>query len=159
MIRQVQAKDKTVFIDLMKEFYRSDAVLHQIAEANYYGTFFEVTSDSPYAIAFLIEKDGQIAGYALLAFTYSNEAGGLVLWLDELYIRPAFQGQGLGSELFAFIDEQYKDRVARMRLEIEPDNEGAARLYRRQGYETLPYVQMVKDMTPEAADKREAQDK
>ena len=149
MIRQVEGKDKAVFIDLMKEFYQSDAVLHQIAEKNYYGTFFEVTSDSPYAIAFLIEKDGETAGYALLAFTYSNEAGGLVLWLEEMYIRPAFQGQGLGSEMFAFIDEHYKDRVARMRLEIEPGNVGAARLYRRQGYQELPYTQMVRDIEPE----------
>ncbi len=146
MVRQVTFKDKELFISLMKEFYASDAVLHEIAEQNFYQTFFEVTSDSPYAIAFLTEHEGKPAGYALLAFTYSNEAGGLVLWLEELYIRPAFQGKGLGSEMFAFIDEHYKDKVARMRLEIEPANEGAKRLYSRLGYEPLDYEQMVKDV-------------
>jgi len=35
--------------------------------------------------------------------------------------------------------------AARYRLETEPENEGARRLYARHGYEEFPYLQMVKE--------------
>ena len=68
-----------------------------------------------------------------------------VLWLEELYIRPEFQGQGLGSHYFAWLQEAYGDKVARMRLEVEPENERARALYARMGFSDLPYLQMHKD--------------
>ena len=36
--------------------------------------------------------------------------------------------------------------AARYRLEIEPDNVRAEKLYRRMGFEELPYKQMVRDV-------------
>ena len=35
--------------------------------------------------------------------------------------------------------------AARYRLEAEPENEGAVRLYHRMGYKELPYMQLVKE--------------
>ena len=35
--------------------------------------------------------EGEIVGYLLTAKTYSREAGGLVLWLEEMYMRPAYR--------------------------------------------------------------------
>ena len=40
-----------------------------------------------------------MAGYALLAKTFSQEAGGLVVWLDEMYVRPAYRSKGLGPSV------------------------------------------------------------
>ena len=51
--------------------------------------------------ACLLEQDGETAGYGLLSLKYSHEAGGLELWVEELYVRPAFRGRGLGHEFFA----------------------------------------------------------
>lgn len=42
---------------------------------------------SPYVAAYIAEHQGAPAGYGLVSLTYSNEAGGLVVWLEELYIR------------------------------------------------------------------------
>ena len=41
-----------------------------------------------------------------LALTYSNEAGGMVVWLDEIYVKPEFRSQGIGSELIDFVIEK-----------------------------------------------------
>ena len=51
----------------------------------------------------LLEQDGETAGYGLLSLKYSHEAGGLELWVEELYVRPAFRGRGLGHEFFAWL--------------------------------------------------------
>lgn len=146
MFREVTAQDEAVLLELMREFYRSPAVLHAVPDDYFHRTVQEVTQSSPYAQAYLFYQEDKIAGYGLLAKTYSNEAGGLVVWLEEAYIRPAFRGLGIGSNFFRFVEETYAGRAVRLRLEVEPDNEAAIRLYHRLGFEELPYSQMVKEL-------------
>lgn len=55
-------------------------------------------------------------------------------------------GAGLGSAFFSWLEQTLP--AARYRLEVEPDNLGAIRLYRRKGYAPLPYLQMVRDFPP-----------
>ena len=99
-----------------------------------------------YVKAYILEKDGQAAGYGLTSYTFSQEAGGKAVWLEELYIRPQFRCHGLGKEFFAYVDEQIAPKVMRLRLEIEPDNLRAKKLYLAMGYEDLPYAQMIKEV-------------
>lgn len=146
MIRNVEKKDRDIFIKLVNEFYLSPAVLHPVPKENYSATFELITSGSPYANGYLFEHNGDIAGYGLTATTYSNEAGGLVIWLEEAYIRPKFRGLGLGSEFIRFIENKYQGTARRLRLEVEPDNEDAIRLYKRLGFAPLPYDQMIKSL-------------
>ena len=92
----------------------------------------------------IIEKDGVIAGYALLCKTWSQEAGGKTVWIDELYVLPEFRGQGIGHEFF---DQLQKiEPAARYRLEIEPDNLRAKALYESMGFEDFDYRQLVMDI-------------
>lgn len=128
---------------MMNEFYHSSAVVKPVPEAYFARTLDEILSGSPYAEAYIFEYDGSIAGYALLAITYSNEAGGLVVWIEEVYIRECFRGHGLGSEFLQFIQQAYRNKAARLRLEVEDDNTSAIRLYERLGFRRLPYSQMI----------------
>lgn len=145
MFREPTAADRETLIALMDEFYHTDAVLHPIPRVHMERTFDALMEGTPMARAYLIECQGDLAGYALLALTWSNEAGGLTVWVDEVYIRPAFQGKGLGKAFFNFLHEHWG--AARFRLETEEENQGARRLYSRMGYKELPYLQMVRDTT------------
>ncbi|HCP15436.1 MAG TPA: GNAT family N-acetyltransferase [Peptococcaceae bacterium] len=146
MIRSVVPEDKEPYIAMTEAFYRSDAVLHSIPQAHIQRTFETILNGSPYAQGYIAEHEGKTAGYVLLAMTYSNEAGGLVLWIEEIYIVPEFRGLGLGGELFAFIESMAKSSYARIRLESEPDNLRALALYQRMGYADLSYRQLYKDL-------------
>lgn len=143
MIRELTRQDEQDFCKMADAFYHSTGVLHPIPVEHHARTFEELMSNSPYIRAYIIEEDGKPAGYGLLALSYSNEAGGLVVWVDELYIMPAFQGKGLGQAFLQFIKREYGGKAARLRLEIEPENEGARRLYAREGFSALAYQQMV----------------
>ena len=144
MIREISPQDQEVFIQMVTDFYQSEAVLSKIPTVNIVSTFKEVTSNSPYAKAYILESQGLLAGYALLGLTFSNEAGGLVVWIEELYIKDEFRG--LGSDFLNFIKDEFAGRAKRFRLEISEDNDSAERLYRRKGYQNLDYKQMVQDL-------------
>lgn len=145
MIRKITNADREIYLQLATEFYESDAVLHNIPAEHISGTFEEMTTSDRYAEGYFFEVDHSIAGYALLAKTYSQEAGGEVLWIEEIYIRPEFRSRGLGREFFQYLEDNKSDRVKRIRLEVEEDNALAVSLYERLGYERLEYDQMIKD--------------
>lgn len=146
MIRELCKEDKETFAKMVKSLYSGEAVLYPISDDNIDKTFKEVISGSPYVKAYIIESDNEIAGYALISLTYSNEAGGIVVIIDELYIDDKYRGKGLGTELLKFIEEKYSNKVKRYRLEVSNENEAAEKLYRRIGYEVLDYKQLVKDI-------------
>lgn len=144
MIRIIDKKDKDIFIEMVSEFFSSPAVLHNIPIENIQNTFNELISDSPYTKAYIAEFNNEVAGYIMISITYSNEAGGIAILLEEIYIRDEFQNKGIGTELINFIKQEYPD-AKRFRLEVESDNIGAVKLYKKLGFKKLPYMQMIID--------------
>lgn len=143
MIRKITESDKAEYVQMVTEFYNSDAVIKPIPRDSIEATFNELMQSDVYAESFIIESDGTVAGYALLAKTFSQEAGGLCIWIEELFIKENFRGKGLGKEFFEFL---FKNRPAkRYRLEIEPENEAAVALYLKKGFDFFEYGQMVKE--------------
>ena len=147
MIRKMTESDRDLYIEMAEEFYHSDAVLHPIPRAHFEKTAEEALKSGTYAEIYLLEYDGEPAGYGLTARTFSQEAGGYVWWIEEVYIREKFRSRGLGREFFRYLEEQKGKEVTRLRLEVEKENTRAVSLYERLGYEVLDYVQMVKDET------------
>lgn len=145
MIRKIEKKDEKDYIAMAEEFYSSSAVLHPIPTDYFSRTFSELMTSDRYAEGYILEKGGETAGYALLAKTFSQEAGGLVIWAEELFIKPEYRSHGLGTEFFKFLEENRSDDVKRIRLEVELENEGAVKLYKRLGYDFLEYNQMIKE--------------
>lgn len=81
----------------------------------------------------------------MIVKTYSQEAGGMVTWIEELYIQKKYRSRGLGKELFKYLEETKDDTVARLRLEVEADNNIAKNLYTKMGFKELEYQQMIKE--------------
>ena len=137
-IRKITAADREIYLDMAKDFYASPAVLENIPEENITRSFAEFLGGTPYGDAFIFEENGTVIGYGVLAYTYSQEAGGKVVWLEEIYVRAEYRGRGCGSEFIDFAVSEIP--AARYRLETEPENEKAAALYRRKGFELFEYV-------------------
>lgn len=145
-IRDFVPEDRENYLNLSRDFYRSKAVDHDVPASYFLATFDACLNKSPYTRGFVFLCSGEIAGYALISLTWSNEVGGLVVLLEEAYIQPEFQGQGMGSTFFDFITEEYPD-AKRFRLEVTPSNTSAINLYERRGFEGISYIQMIKDFT------------
>lgn len=145
MIRKAERRDREEYIKMAHEFYHSPAVLHSVPDAYFAHTFDEYLNHEAYVGCYILECDGEYAGYGLTAKTFSQEAGGYVYWLEELYVREAYRSKGFGSEFFRYMEEQREEGVTRFRLEVEDDNVRASALYKRLGYEYLEYRQMIKE--------------
>lgn len=145
-IRKITSEDRDFFIAASKAFYASAAVAHDVPASYHLTTFEELMNSEVYQSGYILAVDGVSAGYALVSKTFSREAGGTVWWLEELYILPEYRGKGLGHSYFDFIEKAAAENgVRRLRLEVEPDNARAAKLYSDLGYKPLNYSQMLKE--------------
>jgi len=146
MIIPLTADKRDLYIELMAEFYSSPAVLHPVDPSYFARAADEMLSRDTYLLGFLLEWEGEAAGYAMLSRSFSPEAGGICLWIEEVYVREAYRSKGLGQAFFAWLEERFADAVCRFRLEVEPSNRRAMALYERLGFEVLPYTQMVREL-------------
>lgn len=146
MIREIRESDRAEYIKMVTDFYDSPAVSHPIPVKHHEDAFEHMTTSGQYLDGYIFEKDGKTAGFCVVAKTYSPEAGGLVLWIEDLCVLPEYRSQGIGRKFFAFLEEKYKGTAVRWRLEITPENEGAKRLYKSVGFEECPYLPMIREI-------------
>lgn len=143
-IRDFTPADRAAVLDMVATFYNSPGVLHKIPAGNFAQAYDEMCGGGSTRLrGLLLEMEGKPAGFCSLSFSYSTEAGGPVVLIEEVYIHPVFRGHGLGSQVFDFIKKEYSGRAARLRLEVAPGNKRAAALYERLGFTALPYTQMI----------------
>lgn len=144
MIRKMVPEDRETFVKLTEEFYNTDAVIDVIPIDHIDYTFNQIIDDSPYVDGYVYVHNNKIAAYCLLSFTHSNEAGGLVMLIEELYVSPKFQGKGIGGKFLNFLEQTYQDKVTLMRLEVLKTNQTARQLYYKKGFKDLKYLQLIK---------------
>jgi len=144
IIRDIEQKDKEDYLRLVKQFYNTNAVMQPIPQENMEKAFAEaVEGKDRYITIWLFETEGYCYGYALLSRMYSQEAGGMTIWVDELFVEEEYRNKGTGH---SFFEKLYKDYpMVRYRLEVEDYNKGAIDLYRKYGFDFMPYMAMHKE--------------
>jgi GNAT superfamily N-acetyltransferase len=92
----------------------------------------------PAGRALLVFLDGQPVAYVTYFFTFATMVGKRGLWLDDLYIDPAYRGRGIGQALMAYLAEiALRNRCGRFEWMVLDWNEAAIAFYRRLGAELL----------------------
>lgn len=142
IIREMRECDREAVLNMMRVFYRSPAVLSNGSEEIFKANIDACVGDSPYLEGYVFEDGGEIIGYGMLAKSFSTEFGKSCIWIEDLYLREECRGLGLGSAFFKMVEEKYP--TALLRLEVEEENERAIHVYRKNGFEVLPYMEMKK---------------
>ena len=95
------------------------------------------------------EDQLQVVGYALLIAYWSNEFGGEVCGVDELYEAPGARSQGHGAALFTELERGrlVTEPIMAVALGVTHGNMRARRLYERLGFVAVG-VSMVKRLGP-----------
>ena len=143
-IRYMEEKDRQHILEMMRIFYSSDAVFTNGSEEIYNNDVTACVSDNPYAEGFVFENETGICGYGMIAKSFSTEFGKPCIWIEDLYLKEEYRGGGIGSSFFSYLEEKFPETI--MRLEVEEDNTRAVAVYQKNGYETLPYMEMKKEI-------------
>jgi len=119
---------------MMKDFYAID--FYPFDEKLTAENFQKFINEEKYGDCFKILLDDEIAGYIILVKYFSFEFGGEILFLDELYVKPEFQGKSLGKKALEFVkDYSVENDFKVVLLEIENHNEKAKKLYEHYGFQ------------------------
>ena len=141
-IRVMEKKDRRQVLEMMRVFYASPAVFSNGSEEIFETDFDTCISDSPYLEGYIFENTKDIQGYAMIAKSFSTEFGKPCIWIEDIYVKDEYRGLGIGSAFLKFIESKYPFSV--LRLEVEAENEKAVNVYKKNGYEIIPYMEMKK---------------
>ena len=90
-------------------------------------------SDAEFCLAL---AEGKAVGYGLLRFRFSMWAGGTEAALEDLYVDPAYRGQGLGTGLVRFaIDRARAKPCTSICLDTNENNAASTGIYGRLGFD------------------------
>lgn len=142
--RKMRTEDTQAVLEMMRIFYDSPAVSHDVPEETLRRNVEVCVSDNPLLEGVVFWEQGQVAGYAMLVKSYATEFGGVCIWLEDIYVKQEYRGRGIGTQFLAYAKEQYREKAMLLKLEVERSNAGAVNVYKRCGFEELPYVEMIK---------------
>ena len=142
IIREMREGDREAVTEMMRVFYSSPAVSTNGSEEIFKADIDGCVGENPFLEGYIFENEGEIQGYAMVAKSFSTEFGRPCMWIEDLYIKEVFRGLGLGSRFFEHIEKKYEGAI--FRLEVEEENKIATYVYKKAGFDTLPYIEMKK---------------
>ena len=97
-IRPAEPADTALILSLIRELAEYERLPHEVVatEDALRATLFGARSRAEVLIA---DADGQAAGFALFFHNYSTFLARPGLYLEDLFVRPAFRRQGVGRML------------------------------------------------------------
>jgi GNAT superfamily N-acetyltransferase len=145
MWRLATESDDELIVEMCRGLYREDPG-SLAGDARYMRQTLATLRGEPWrGRAVALDVGQQVIGYALLIAFWSNELGGGVCQVDELYVTHDFRSRGYGAALFEAIErgDLWPGPVVAVALGITPGNTRARRLYERLGFAAVG-VSMVK---------------
>jgi len=127
------ASDVESLMEMLRQFYAHEEL--PLNEAAARQAILGILSNESFGQIFLICSDVEIAGYAVLTFGYSLEFRGRDAFVDELFLREKFRGQGIGQRTLGFLASVCTENgISALHLEVERKNSAAQKAYRKFGF-------------------------
>ena len=126
-------RDTPVILSLIRDLAEYERLGHEV-EATEEDIRESLFGDWPGAEVVLAYVGRDLAGFALFFHNYSTFLGRRGLYLEDLFVRPAYRGRGVGRRLLAHLARLAVERkCGRMEWWVLDWNESAIRFYRSIG--------------------------
>jgi ribosomal protein S18 acetylase RimI-like enzyme len=151
--RKMQLGDETTITEFIKYLYKEDAgsstqisddkivlTFQMLSDRPDYGTLFVIEYDSSKEKVLLRQRLRQRQrvpiGYSLVINFWSNEYGGIIGNIDELYIMPKYRSRGIGTRFIKWLrSSSQSNHLVALELQVLPYNTRALKLYESLGFD------------------------
>lgn len=136
-IRYATDSDVPLILSFIRELAVYEKLAHEVVatEAILHETMF---GPHHYAEALIADDEGTAIGFALYFHNFSTFLGRPGLYLEDLYVRPAGRGKGVGKALLRRLAQIAKERgCGRLEWWVLDWNESAIAFYKSIGAEPM----------------------
>ena len=132
-IRAAVPADVPLILELIRALAEYEKLSHE-CHADEAALREHLFGPRPYAEALIAQADGVTQGFALYFHNYSTFLARPGIYLEDLFVRPAARGRGLGRALLARLAALALERgCGRLEWSVLDWNEPAIRFYRSLG--------------------------
>jgi len=132
-IRSARPGDAGLIVSFIRELAEYERLRHEChaTEADISASLF---GPAPRVFCDIAETDGRPAGFALWFYNYSTFKARHGIYLEDLYVRPQFRGQGVGKALLVQLAKRaVREGCARFEWWVLDWNEPSIAFYKALG--------------------------
>lgn len=141
-LRPAEPRDLEAIVALIGELAEFEQLTHLLEvtpDKLHPHLFGHKPGDRPVAECVVGEVDGQVEAFALFFTNFSTFLAKPGLYLEDLYVKPAHRGGGLGRALLEHLGALAVERgYGRFEWSVLDWNESAIRFYERMGAQVMP---------------------
>ncbi len=137
-----EEKDRSELVTMVRALYHEDPGGKPMDSEKVGKTNNYLTTHPDQGKVMILYKNQIVIGYSILINYWSNEFGGKLLFIDELYIKREFRSQGVGTAFLRYLEDSYKKDFKAIVLEVNPSNTAAVSLYKGNGFTTASNLMM-----------------
>src|ERR1700738_599872 len=130
IIRRARPDEAGLVLSLVRELAEYEKLLHEVeaTEADIGAALF---GSHPRLFCEIAEWKGEPAGFAVWFINFSTFSGRSGVYLEDLFVRPAHRGKGIGKALLAHLAKECVAKgVARLQWSVLGWNTPAVEFYK-----------------------------
>jgi GNAT superfamily N-acetyltransferase len=132
-IRRARADEAGVVLSLVRELAEYEKLLHEV-EATEKMLADALFCDHPRLFCDIAEWNGEVAGFAVWFVNFSTFSGRSGIYLEDLFVRPALRGKGIGKALLSHLaNECVTNNWSRLQWSVLDWNEPSIAFYKSLG--------------------------
>lgn len=138
LLRAAEPRDVNAIVGLIGELAEFEKLSHllQVTPETLHPHLF---GERPVVEAQVAQLDGEVVGFALFFTNFSTFLSKPGLYLEDLYVRPALRGRGIGEALLSRLAAIAVERgYGRFEWSVLDWNSNAIRFYEKMGATVLP---------------------
>ena len=105
IIRRARSDEAGLVLSLVRELAEYEQLLHEV-EATEAMISEALFASHPRLFCDIAEWNGEAAGFAVWFINFSTFSGRSGIYLEDLFVRPALRGKGIGKALLSHLAKQ-----------------------------------------------------
>lgn len=132
-IRLAEPRDAALVLDFIEGLAAYEKLSHEV-EADEAMVREALFGENPRAFCDIAEWSGEPAGFALWFYNFSTFRGRHGLYLEDLFVKPAFRGKGIGKGLLVQLAQRcVRENLGRFEWSVLDWNSPAIDVYKSIG--------------------------